>query len=77
MAKKKKIVKVEFDNLTEEQAKENEKLLIRLYGRIVNKTGSLCNISEGGEGRSGDKSNSKRVLMYSLGGKFIREFLIY
>lgn len=71
---KDRIVKVEFDNLAEEQAKEKERLLIRLHGRIINKTGSLCNISEGGEGRSGDKSNSKKVFMYSLGGKFIREF---
>lgn len=71
---KDRIVKVEFDNLTEEQAKEKERLLIRLHGRIINKTGPLCNISEGGEGRSGDKSNSKKVFVYSLKGKFIKVF---
>lgn len=71
---KDRIVRIEFDNLEETQAKEKEKLLIQLHGRVINNSGCLCNISEGGEGRSGDHSNSKKVSVYSLGGEFIREF---
>ena len=71
---KDRIVRIEFDNLEETQAKEKERLLIQLHGRIIDNKGCLCNISEGGEGRSGDHSNGKKVFVYSLKGKFIKQF---
>jgi hypothetical protein len=46
-------VKIIKDNLTNEEACELEKTLIKKYGRINNKTGILCNMTDGGEGISG------------------------
>jgi hypothetical protein len=39
-----------FDNLTKEQAIEKEVEFIELYGRVDLKTGTLCNMTCGGEG---------------------------
>ena len=39
-------------NLTQQDAFELETFLIRLYGRLDNNTGILCNLTDGGEGRS-------------------------
>ena len=44
------IVEILFDNLTKEQATEKEIEFIELYGRVDLKTGSLCNMTCGGEG---------------------------
>ena len=41
------------DNLTEEEAWDLEKELIKSYGKLIDGTGCLCNISDGGEGASG------------------------
>jgi hypothetical protein len=47
------IVKRVKDNLTEEQAWDLEKELIKSYGKLIDGTGCLSNISDGGEGASG------------------------
>lgn len=46
------IVEILFDNLIKEQAVEKELEFIKLYGRVDLKTGSLCNMTNGGEGTS-------------------------
>jgi len=43
-------VEILFENLTSEQAKEKEIEFIKLYGRVDNKTGILCNMTDGGDG---------------------------
>ena len=42
-----------LDNLTLEEAKEKEIFFIRLYGRINTKTGTLANMTDGGDGTCG------------------------
>lgn len=63
-----------YDNLTEKEAKEREIALIKMYGRFLNNTGILCNISGGGEGRFLDKTMCKKIYVYDLSGKLINEF---
>ena len=43
-------VEILFDDLTWEQSIEKEKEFIKLYGRIDNGTGTLANLTDGGEG---------------------------
>jgi hypothetical protein len=43
-------VEILFDGLTKSQAAEKESEFIYLYGRIDLKTGSLCNMTDGGDG---------------------------
>ena len=47
------IVKRIKENLTEQQAWDLEKELIKSYGKLIDGTGCLCNISDGGEGAAG------------------------
>lgn len=69
-----RIVKILYDNLTEKECKEREIELISKFGRIIDGTGVLCNISGGGEGRFNDKSNNKKVYVYNLQGTLINTF---
>ena len=73
-------VKIIKDNLTIKQAKKEEIRLVKLYGKRVN-GGTLCNITDGGEGILGYKHTEKtkdifrkRVLQYDLCGNFIKEW---
>jgi hypothetical protein len=43
-------IEILFDNLTKEQAIEKEVEFIELYGRVDLRTGSLCNMTCGGDG---------------------------
>ena len=43
-------VEILFENLSREQATEKEKELIQLYGRVFLKTGTLTNLTAGGDG---------------------------
>lgn len=69
-----RIVKILYDNLTEEECKSKEIELISTYGRIIDNSGCLCNISGGGEGRYRDKSNNKKIYVYNLHGILINAF---
>lgn len=68
-------VKIQFiyENLTEDEAFRQERYWIKYYGRRNNGTGTLCNLTDGGEGMSGHicsvetkrkigKANKNRVL---------------
>ena len=46
-------IEILFDDLTREQALDKEIELIALYGRIDKKTGTLSNLTDGGEGFQG------------------------
>jgi hypothetical protein len=49
-SKTKTRVEIVMDGLTKLQASEKEKELIKLYGRIDLSNGSLCNMTDGGDG---------------------------
>lgn len=46
-------VEIVFSGLTWEQACRKEMRLIKLLGRVDNKTGQLCNLTDGGDGTKG------------------------
>lgn len=73
-AKHGRTVKILYDNLTEKECKEKEIELISKFGRIIDRSGVLCNISGGGEGRFKDKSNNKKIYVYNLQGTLINTF---
>lgn len=49
----------EFESYKEAQEKEKE--LIKYYGRIINNTGCLANLTEGGEGAAGRIATSEAI----------------
>ena len=57
-------VEIIMDNLTKDKAKLKEIELITLYGKKINNTGTLVNITDGGESGSGYKhtEESKRKI---------------
>jgi NUMOD1 domain len=66
------IVEKVAENLSIDNASELEKKLIQLYGRKVDKTGTLCNITDGGEGWSGEQPHKwKKVVQLDLHGNLI------
>jgi hypothetical protein len=52
-------VEIILDNLTWEDACEKEIEFIKLYGRLDNNTGTLCNLTNGGDGSFGVKVSDK------------------
>ena len=74
-------VEILFDNITKEEAKIKEIEFIALYGKKINKTGILTNISDGGDGNSGGKhtEEAKRKIAesnkYKDYSKFDRSFM--
>jgi hypothetical protein len=46
-------IEILFDEITYEEAQRKEEEFIALYGRVNNKTGILCNLTDGGEGAKG------------------------
>jgi len=48
-------VEILFDNISKNEAKAKEIEFIKLYGKKIDKTGTLTNISDGGDGNSGGK----------------------
>lgn len=65
-----------IDNISSEEAAKIEIELIKKFGRIINKSGILTNISKGGEKYTYGKDNprSKKVYQYSIEGLFIKEY---
>lgn len=56
-------VEILIDNITYEKAKEKEIEFIRMYGRINTKTGSLANMTDGGDSNSfaGKKHSAETI----------------
>jgi len=70
-----------YENLTEEESLKIEVELISKIGKIINKSGPLVNITDGGDGGNGFKHTnewkkvlSKPVIQLSLDGLVITEF---
>ena len=59
------IVEIRKDDLTDEESFDLERLLIKEYGRICKQTGTLANITEGGEGATGWKPSEQLKLLWS------------
>ena len=66
-------IRVVFDNLTEQEAFQKESSLIAHYGRRDLGTGSLTNMSDGGEGNSGHRycEDDTRHTLYHVSGKVV------
>jgi hypothetical protein len=58
-------VRIVVNNISWEDACKKEKELIKLYGRKDLKTGTLVNLTEGGEGVNGYKHNNQRLELIS------------
>ena len=52
-------------NLTESEAIDLERELIKQYGRLNNNTGTLTNLTDGGEGTTGHRHTAKTKLKIS------------
>jgi len=74
-------VEILLDNLTKKEAKLKEIEFIALYGKKIDKTGILTNISDGGDGNSGGKhtEEAKRKIgeanKYKDYSKFDRSYM--
>ena len=76
--KTKLYVEIILDDLTWEEACEKEKEFIKLYGRKDQKTGILCNLTDGGEGTENRVYSEDANLARSIklkGRKFSEETL--
>ena len=62
-------IEILFDDLTWEQACEKEKEFIKLYGREDNGTGTLVNLTDGGDGSVGYKHSQESLLKISAASK--------
>lgn len=54
------------DNLTEQQAWDLEKELIKFYGKLIDGSGCLSNISDGGEGAAGTRHTQETKNKWSI-----------
>jgi hypothetical protein len=68
-----------YDNLDRESAKLIEKDIIKHFGKKIDSSGILTNITDGGEDTpcnkiGGENIHSKKVYQYSIDGKFIKEW---
>lgn len=65
------IPEILFKNLTWEDAKDLEIFLISIYGRRDNKTGILCNMTDGGDGGTGciPSLETRKKMSYARIGK--------
>ena len=68
-----------FENINRDEAKKIEIDLIKKFGKLINNTGILTNITNGGDETNAnvlgsENIHSKKVYQYSLDGKFIREW---
>ena len=63
------LVQILMDELTKEEAITKEQEFIKLYGRAHLKTGTLCNLTEGGEGITDLSAESRKKISDSRLGK--------
>lgn len=63
-------VEILIDGLTWEQACEKEKEFISIYGRIDLKTGTLANMTDGGDGMLNPSEDVRRALSRASTGKW-------
>jgi hypothetical protein len=72
------IIKI-YENITQEKAKEYEIDIIKHFGRIIDKSGVLTNITPGGDTTvhsllGANNAHSKIVYQYDLDGNFIKRW---
>lgn len=70
-------VEIMLDDITYEEAKEKEKEFISLYGRKNLNKGSLCNLTDGGDGVLGyvvPKEKSEKLRLRNIGRKHTDEW---
>jgi len=67
-------VKVEIvcESENYEEIKNKEKEFIKIYGKICNKTGTLANFTDGGDGSVGNPLY--KINQYTLDGEFIKQW---
>jgi predicted transcriptional regulator len=66
-------VQILFDDVNEEFAKNKEKELIKLYGRIHYNDGTLANLTEGGDNIECPQSKRDKLRLANLGKKHTQE----
>lgn len=69
-------VEILIDDITFDEAKEKEKEFISLYGRINLNTGTLCNLTDGGDGTVGQvysKEHRQKISASNKGRKLSKE----
>jgi hypothetical protein len=59
-------VEILFDNISWDDACEKEKEFIELYGRKDLNTGTLCNLTNGGDGRCGSITSEETKIKLSI-----------
>jgi hypothetical protein len=57
-------IEIIYETTNLERVFDKEKELIKLYGKIIDKNGTLCNISDGGEGNQGYKPSPEVIEMH-------------
>lgn len=60
-------VEIVIDNLSKEEANQKEKEFIKLYGKICDRTGTLANFTDGGDGTLGVAYTEERRQKVSKG----------
>jgi hypothetical protein len=71
-------IEILLDGLSIEEAKQKEIEFISLYGRIVDNSGTLCNLTLGGDGTTGHivtKETAHKISMAQKGRKFSKEHI--
>ena len=69
-------VEIYKENISYLDAKNEEKKLISFYGRIDNKTGILCNMTDGGDGNIGISKECRKKISEKLKGRKIDQSVI-